>query len=326
MSSSRVTRTSRWASLLEDLVARRRTLGGARRRANAWCLAFFLLLSLAQLFAAAVAWADIRYFYDSLGRLVRVLRDDGESATYYYDAVGNLLRITRESGAPQSTIVTSASPTTGGRDSTVALTITGDNLAGATLSSANPGITFTNVRAGINQITADLGIALSAPLGPTTLTVRGLLGSVPIAFAVTVGAPRITSFTPLLGPGGTLVTILGSQFDSQSPANNQVTFNGASAAVQSATETTLVATVPASATSGPITVTTAAGSATSAAAFITGQVVIGAVAPETGQRGASLTLTVTGSDLVGASLSRPGMTVNTLTPTAGQITASVSGG
>jgi YD repeat-containing protein len=39
--------------------------------------------------------SPVQYFYDDLGRLVRVVDQNGNMATYQYDAVGNLLAITR---------------------------------------------------------------------------------------------------------------------------------------------------------------------------------------------------------------------------------------
>ena len=85
----------------------------------------------------------------------------------------------------------------------------------------------------------------------------GGAGSSPVA---------ISGFAPLQGPTGTAVSIAGSGFSSTG-SENIVTFNGVAGAVTTATATQLVATVPAGATTGPITVVSTAGSATSASAF-----------------------------------------------------------
>lgn len=76
----------------------------------------------------------------------------------------------------------------------------------------------------------------------------------------------ILNFTPKSGPIGTVVTIYGTGF-STTLSQNTVTFNGAAATVTSATTTQLVTAVPGGATSGPIAVTTPAGSTTSTASF-----------------------------------------------------------
>lgn len=79
-------------------------------------------------------------------------------------------------------------------------------------------------------------------------------------------APSIASFTPNNGAVGTAVTINGSNFDPD-PQKDTVKFNGTTATVTSATTTKLVATVPNGATTGPVSVTTAAGAATSSTPF-----------------------------------------------------------
>jgi YD repeat-containing protein len=74
----------------------------------------------------------------------------------------------------------------------------------------------------------------------------------------------------VIAPGsalvGTNVTIQGFGFDPVA-ANNQVKFNGTTAAVISATMTSIIATVPSGATTGSVTVTNANGTATSPQAF-----------------------------------------------------------
>ena len=79
--------------------------------------------------------------------------------------------------------------------------------------------------------------------------------------------PAVTDFRPDGGPVGTVVTISGANFNA-TPASNTVRFNGTLAAVSAATTTQLVTTVPADATSGPVSVQTAAGTGTSFQSFI----------------------------------------------------------
>ena len=77
----------------------------------------------------------------------------------------------------------------------------------------------------------------------------------------------IASFNPTSGPAGTAVTILGSGF-SATPASNTVMFNGAAAVVSVSDLGSIMTTVPASATTGPISVTVGGATATSAQSFI----------------------------------------------------------
>ncbi|MFP8488611.1 IPT/TIG domain-containing protein [Gracilimonas sp. Q87] len=67
-------------------------------------------------------------------------------------------------------------------------------------------------------------------------------------------APDITGISPTSGTTGTQVTITGSNF-SATASENDVQFNGVRAELNSASSTQLVAFVPASATTGPVTVT-----------------------------------------------------------------------
>ena len=79
-------------------------------------------------------------------------------------------------------------------------------------------------------------------------------------------APTITSFTPSSGSVGDSVTIIGTNFSS-TLSNNTVKFNGATASLSSGTTTQLIALVPSGATTGKISVATAAGTATSSGDF-----------------------------------------------------------
>jgi len=83
---------------------------------------------------------------------------------------------------------------------------------------------------------------------------------------VTVAPPYVTGLNPASGPIGTPVTIIGTGFDSD-PIGNDVTFNGIPAQVTSATASSIQTTVPAGASSGPISVTTSSGTTTSSLTF-----------------------------------------------------------
>jgi len=92
----------------------------------------------------------------------------------------------------------------------------------------------------------------------TNMALRG------VAFAPTVPAPTITSFTPTNGQSGATVTITGTDFTGATA----VTLNGvAITGFTVVNGTTITFTVPAGATSGAIAVTTASGTATSTGTF-----------------------------------------------------------
>jgi len=110
--------------------------------------------------------------------------------------------------------------------------------------------------------------------------------------------PSIASFTPTRGNLGSSVTITGERFDGRAPSRNTVRFTRtgggfAEAVVTFASRTQLIITVPADAATGPITVQTEGGSATSAANFevIANTPIISDFNPKNGTVGAEVTLT-----------------------------------
>jgi hypothetical protein len=102
-------------------------------------------------------------------------------------------------------------------------------------------------------------------------------------------APQISSFTPTSGPTGTRVTINGNYFNGAT----SVKFNGRSASFTVVSGSQVTATVPNGVTTGKITVTTAAGTGTSASSFnVTLSVV--AFSPTSGPPGTVVTITGVG--------------------------------
>lgn len=139
----------------------------------------------------------------------------------------------------------------------------------------------------------------------------------------TSGTGSIAIF--LIAPGSALVganvEIKGFGFDT-TPANNQVKFNGTTAAIVSATATSIVATVPSGATTGSVTVTNTNGTATSPQAFtVLVPPIISGVDPVKVAQGTSQRMVIEGFSLDTATtvmFSNPGITGAIL---AGQQTA-----
>ena len=121
---------------------------------------------------------------------------------------------------------------------------------------------------------------------------------------VTLGSLAIFDFNPETGPPSTVVTIRGQGF-SPTASSNTVKFNGTVATVTSATTTSLVTTVPAGATTGPISVTVKGKTATSSKNFTVTQVpVIQSTFPKASLFGAVITgFQVNGVNLLGATFS-----------------------
>jgi flagellar hook capping protein FlgD/IPT/TIG domain-containing protein/alginate lyase len=104
-------------------------------------------------------------------------------------------------------------------------------------------------------------------------------------------APAITSFAPSSGPVGTQVTVQGSRFT----GTTAVAFNGVTASFTVDSDTRLRATVPASATTGRIGVTSVQGTGTSATSFVVLRPpTLAGFSPTTGPVGTRVTLTGAG--------------------------------
>ncbi|WP_414450022.1 IPT/TIG domain-containing protein [Burkholderia sp. 22PA0099] len=125
---------------------------------------------------------------------------------------------------------------------------------------------------------------------------------------VSSGSIAITTFAPITGPVGTLVTISGAGFDATA-SNNSVTIGGVSSQVVSATNSQLVVSVPAGAVTGPIVVSDSTGSATSQSNFIVGSLLGagGAAVPVNAAPGSPATITFAGNAGDGVTLTVSGL-------------------
>ncbi|HEX3166824.1 MAG TPA: FG-GAP-like repeat-containing protein, partial [Chitinophagaceae bacterium] len=143
--------------------------------------------------------------------------------------------------------VISFTPTSGGPGTVV--TITGNFFvnASAVKFGGIPASAFT--LNSIHQITAVVGEGANGAVSVTTPKGTGLLPGF-----ITYPPPVITSFSPMSGPIGTVVTINGNNFNSTS-SNNIVYFGSVKAQVITGSANQLTVAVPVGATYEPITVT-----------------------------------------------------------------------
>jgi hypothetical protein len=111
-----------------------------------------------------------------------------------------------------------------------------------------------------------------------------------------VKTPIIASFAPSSALPGAIITITGENF-SGTAVDNQVAFNGVSADISSASSTQLVVIVPATATTGKLTVNVHGKTGTSSSDFTVLETTISGFAPATGVVGTAVTITGTNFSL-----------------------------
>jgi hypothetical protein len=188
----------------------------------------------------------------------------------------------------------------------------------ALLKARNPGLSPSEMRAALMSGVLDIEAA-----GVDRNSGAGLLMADLVLRAVGTNlAPTITGFTPASGPVGVSVTISGSKFS----GTTAVKLNGVGAAFTVNSSTNILATVPAGATSGKIAVTTAGGTATSAANFtVTTAPAISGFSPSGGNIGTPVT--VTGANFTGTTnVTFGGVSAAFTVNSASQITATVPAG
>src|SRR5262249_1340362 len=161
------------------------------------------------------------------------------------------------------------------------------HLTGATAVRFNgTGADFTVVSD--SQITTRVPNGASS--GPITVVTPQGTASSAGSFTVSVAsaAPAIDGFTPRIGPVGSRVALIGSHLTGATG----VPRNGTAAAFAVDSDTELAFDVPPGATSGPVTVTTPNGSATSSKAFTVGTPApeIGSLTPGSGAAGTSVSI------------------------------------
>ncbi|MBO9703331.1 MAG: IPT/TIG domain-containing protein [Sporocytophaga sp.] len=189
--------------------------------------------------------------------------------------------------------ITSLTPTTASVGSTI--TINGTNFLPTYY------LVFKDINVTDFTVNSSSSITAVVPTGATTgkigvVTAEGTAVSSANLTIVVSAAPTISSFNPTSGAVGSTVTITGTNFTGAS----SVKFNNVSAISFSVvSSTSITAVVPAGATTGKVTITTAGGTAVSASDFtlLILAPVISSFTPGTANVGT--TVTISGSNFTG---------------------------
>jgi len=219
----------------------------------------FVLAFLAILPSSA---ADISYVYDDAGRLRAVIDPATNTAIYAYDAVGNLTGITQQ--AASTLVLLQATPASDPVGTTVTIYGTGFSATPASNTVKFNGTTATVLTASTTVLTAT--VPSGATTGSISVTVGANTATSAASFTVGSGVPTLSSFSPAVGSYGATVTLTGTNYDT-TLINDRVAFAGAMGAVATATSTNITVPVPSTAQTGPLSVSTIQGTATSSTEF-----------------------------------------------------------
>jgi hypothetical protein len=251
-------------------------------------------------------------------RTVSVTSPSGTSNTVTFTVVGATL--------------TSISPTTGARGTTVPVTLTGTHLTGTTaITVSGTGVTVSGVTV-VNDttVTANFTITTGATLGARNVTATTPAGT-STAVTFTVVGPALTGIAPNSGARGTAVpvTITGTNLT----GTTAVTVSGSGVAVSGITvnsggtqvTATFTITTGATLSARNVTVTTN-GAASNAVTFTVVGPTLTSIAPTSHARNSSFAVTLTGTNLTGTTavaVSGTGVTASgiSVNPGGTQVTA-----
>lgn len=148
--------------------------------------AFFLsaLLSLPR------AFAQEKFDYDPLGRLIRYVDRSGYVTEYNYDGAGNILSVVAGAAvAPPSVSRVSASRLR--RGTSLAMIVEGSGFSGARLDVQSDGVEIDDVSVSPARIAFSLSASLSAAVGPAVVRISNSVGEARIEVTVD---PQLPSF------------------------------------------------------------------------------------------------------------------------------------
>jgi RHS repeat-associated protein len=227
------------------------------------------------------------------------------------------------SASTSTPLVTGVTPSAGGVG--VSVTITGVNFG---VPQGNSTVNFNGISALVTDWRNSEIIAVvptAATTGAVTVVVNSVVSNSDITY--TVINPVINTLSPPEGPIGGSITLNGSGFGA-SQSGNTVQFNGATAAVYPWSNTSIAATVPSNATTGPVTVTVGGVISDGVAFTVTGTLAVTGVSPGVGPVGTSVTITGTGFGTAqnGGSASFNGTVASITSWSATQIVAVVPSG
>ncbi|HEY1525244.1 MAG TPA: Ig-like domain-containing protein [Candidatus Angelobacter sp.] len=216
-----------------------------------------MLLVVMTVVVRAQSGSGIQYFYDDLGRLIKVVDQSGNVATYTYDAVGNILKISRSTIASPATLaVLNFTPSQGGVGATVTIQGQGFNPTPALNAVSFNGTAATVLSASASSIVTT--VPAGASTGPITVTANGQTATSDANF-IFIPSPAILSINPKFVVTSPSITQI-SNFSVTGVALNSATFAFQPATVPPTISITSIAADP-SGTSATLSLSIAANAA-----------------------------------------------------------------
>jgi hypothetical protein len=221
-------------------------------------------------------------------------------------------------------VLTSITPNSGRRASTVSVTLTGTNLTGTTaVTVSGAGVTVSGITL-VNSTTVTATFTIAATAGLTARNVTVTTGggtSNTVTFTVT--APTLASIAPVSGLRGTSVpvTFTGTGLTGATAVNvsgTGITVTGLTVVSDTDVTATFVITGTATLSARNVSIVTPGGTTGNVTFTVTAPAapMLTAIAPSTGIRGTAVPVTLTGTNLTGATVvnvSGTGVTVSGLT-------------
>jgi hypothetical protein len=227
--------------------------------------------------------------------------------------------------------LTSISPSSGARGTAVPVTLTGTNLTGtSTVTVSGGGVTVSNVvNVSATSVTATFTITSTAALTARNVTVTSQ-GQISNAVTFTVAGPTLTSISPTSGVRGHAVPVTLTGTDLAGATAVTISGGGVTCTVTGSTATSINATCTITTTASTtaarnVTATTPNGTTnTLTGAFTVQGATLTSISPTSGARGTAVPVTLTGTNLSGATavtMSGTGVTCSVTGSTATTITA-----
>ena len=143
---------------------------------------------------ASVQAAVERYGYDPIGRLVQFVDSANQVTEYTYDAAGNLTTVTGGGSASNyAPLLSSVTPNFIRRGQTQSITIAGQRLQSGSLQTSHAALALSKVQQTPTQITADLVVGATVPLGTQTLTYANPAGTASLNITVAPVLPVLSA-------------------------------------------------------------------------------------------------------------------------------------